>query len=66
MAKRANSTSNIGGRVNSLSKLEGSLLFTKNKNLSPEELKKKVETLLDLNIQRCRLMFGKGEITNWF
>ena len=42
MGKRANSTSNIGGRGNSFSKLEGSLLFNKNKNLSLDDLKKKV------------------------
>lgn len=50
VGKRANSTVNISGRSNSFSKLEGSLLFGKNKNMSLEELRRKVESLLDLNI----------------
>ena len=53
---RASSSSKMQTKTNSFSKLQSSLVFGKNSNLSMDELKRKVQHLLDLNIQRCRLM----------
>jgi len=50
MGLRANSSSRLEERPNSFSKLESGLLSIKTPNLSLEELRKKIEHLLELNI----------------
>ena len=30
-----------------------------------EELKKKVDHLIDLNLERCKIMQRKGEVSTW-
>ena len=54
-------------RINETSKLETGLMDSKGPRVhyTLEELKKKVDHLIELNLERCRIMQGKGELTTW-
>ena len=52
----------VDSRINETSRLETGLMDSKGSRAiyTLEELKKKVDHLIELNLERCRIMLGNG------